>query len=113
MHEVGGAQRFEADGEAFLAAWWAEDAAEAEQVARARRLLPEVRCPEAVLHAVSERCLAEGVEGLRADLTLCKAALAWAAYHGRTEVVPEDVDAVAEFARESRPLAEIYREAVQ
>jgi magnesium chelatase subunit D len=51
-----------------------------------------------MLRGVSERCLAEGVEGLRADLTLCKAAAAWAAYQGRTEVEPGDIDAVAEFA---------------
>src|SRR5262249_52752025 len=37
-------------------------------------------------------------EGLRADLTLCKAACAWAAYRGRTVVEPADVEAVAELA---------------
>src|SRR5262245_49618101 len=88
---------YEADPEAFRAAWQAAEAAEAERITRARQLLAAVRVPEAVLRAISQRCLAEGVEGLRADLTLCKAACARAAYRGRTEVEPADVDAVAEF----------------
>jgi len=88
----------EANPDAFRAAWQAAETAEAECIVRARRLLPEVRVSSAVLRAVSERCLAEGVEGLRADLTLCKAAAAWAAYQGRTAVEASDVDIVAEFA---------------
>ena len=47
---------------------------------------------------VSERCVAAGVEGLRADLTVCKAACAWAAYQGRSQVEIADVDAVADLA---------------
>jgi magnesium chelatase subunit D len=97
---------YEADPAAFRAAWQAEEAAESERITRARALLAAVRVPESVLRAVSERCLAEGVEGLRADLTLCQAACARAAYHGRGEVEPADVDAVAEFAlahRRTRP----------
>ena len=89
---------YEADAEAFAALWQPADAAEAERVLRAQRLLPSVRVPETILHGISERCLAADVEGLRADLTLCKAASAWAAYQGRTEVEPGDVDAVAELA---------------
>jgi magnesium chelatase subunit D len=97
---------FEADPAAFRAAWQAEEAAESERITRARALLAAVRVPDAVLRAISERCLAEGVEGLRADLALCQAACARAAYRGRTEVEPADVDAVAEFAlahRRTRP----------
>src|SRR5437870_1342212 len=97
---------YEADPAAFRAAWQAEEAAESERITRARALLAAVRVPEAILRAISERCLAEGVEGLRADLTLCQAACARAAYHGRGEVEPVDVDAVAEFAlahRRTRP----------
>jgi magnesium chelatase subunit D len=97
---------YEADPAAFRAAWQADEAAESERITRARELLAAVRVPEAVLRAISERCLAEGVAGLRADLTLCQAACARAAYHGRSEVEPADVDAVAEFAlahRRTRP----------
>jgi magnesium chelatase subunit D len=97
---------FEADPEGFAAAWREADRAEAERVIRARDLVAAVRVPAELLRAVSERCLAAGVEGLRADLTLCRAACAWAAYHGRTEVTAADVEAVAELGlahRRTRP----------
>src|SRR5580704_1132667 len=48
----------------------------AERIVRAQQLLPEVSIADDLLHAVSERCLAAHVEGLRADLTLCRAACA-------------------------------------
>jgi magnesium chelatase subunit D len=96
----------EADPEAFAVAWREADRAEAGRIEQARRLLPRVRVADDLLRAISARCLAAGVEGLRADLTLCRAACAWAAYEGRTEVEPADLDAVAELAlahRRTRP----------
>lgn len=89
---------FEADPAGFSASWNAADAAEADRIVQAQRLLPEVTVSADLLTAISERCLAAGVEGLRADLTLCKAATAWAAYHRRREVQAADIDAVAELA---------------
>lgn len=97
---------YEADADAFAAAWQEADRAEAERIEQARRRLPQVRVSDDLLGAVSARCLAAGVEGLRADLTLCRAACAWAAYQGRAEVEPADLDAVAELAlahRRTRP----------
>ena len=89
---------FEADPVGFQETWRDADAAEAERIALAQRLLPEVSIADAILRMVSERCVAAGVEGLRADLTVCRAAIAWAAYQGRREVEPADVEAVAELA---------------
>jgi magnesium chelatase subunit D len=89
---------FDADPEGFAAAWREADRAEAERLTRARGRVAAVRVPDELLRSVSERCLAAGVEGLRADLTVCRAACAWAAYHERTEVTADDVEAVAEFA---------------
>jgi magnesium chelatase subunit D len=89
---------FEADPAAFVTSWRSADDAEAQRIARAQSLFSSVRVPDAVLSVVSQRCLAEGVEGLRADLTICRAATAWAAYQGRDEVTPADVDVVAELA---------------
>jgi magnesium chelatase subunit D len=97
---------YEADPMAFTATWRDADRAEAERVVEARRRLPQVRVGDELLQAMSARCLAAGVEGLRADLTLCRAACAWAAYQGRTAVEPADIDAVAELAlahRRTRP----------
>jgi magnesium chelatase subunit D len=97
---------FEADPVAFAAAWRAADEAEAERLTAAREIVRGVRVSEEALRAISERCLAAGVEGLRADLTLCRAACAWAAYQGREAVEAGDVDLVAELAlahRRTRP----------
>lgn len=97
---------FEADPAAFAADWHAADVAEAERVVQAQRILPDVQISGALLTAISARCLAAGVEGLRADLTICKAACAWAAYQGRRETQAADIEAVAELAlahRRTRP----------
>lgn len=89
---------FEADPGPFQGAWQAAEDAERERLVQAQRLLPRVEIDAALVATVSARCLAESVEGLRADLTMCRAAAACAAYQGRTQVEPADVDAVAELA---------------
>src|SRR5262249_23001515 len=77
---------FDADPAGFAGAWRAADEAEAARLTAGRKRVGGVRMSDDVLRAISERCLAAGVEGLRADLTLCRAACAWAAYQGREEV---------------------------
>jgi magnesium chelatase subunit D len=97
---------YETDPETFCATWQANDADEAARIVRGRSLLPQVRVSEDLLQSLIERCLNAGVQGLRADLTLCRGACALAAYHGRTEVELADVDAIAELAlahRRTRP----------
>ena len=89
---------FEADPAAFHARWAEADRLEGAKIARARALLPDVIVPDAVLDALCARCAREGAEGLRADLTIHKAATALAAYEGRTGVTHADVEAVAELA---------------
>jgi magnesium chelatase subunit D len=89
---------YEADPQAFVAAWRAAEEEEARRLVAAQERLPRVQLPEPILRLVSQRCLEAGVEGLRADLTICRAAQAWAAYQGHEEVTPEDVEAVAELA---------------
>jgi magnesium chelatase subunit D len=97
---------FEADPVAFDQKWRADDGAEAERLTAAQKRVGGVRVSDEILGAISARCLAAGVEGLRADLTLCRAACAWAAYLGREDVETGDVDLVAELAlahRRTRP----------
>ena len=89
---------FEADPPGFLALWADSDRAEGAKIAAARDLLPAVVVPDAILDVLCTRCAREGAEGLRADLTIHKAAAALAAYDGRTTVTLADVDAVAELA---------------
>jgi magnesium chelatase subunit D len=97
---------FEGDPVAFAEKWGAADEAEAVRLTDARNRVRGVRVSDEILRGISERCVAAGVEGLRADLTLCRAACAWAAYQGREEVETGDVDLVAELAlahRRTRP----------
>src|SRR4051812_22817097 len=89
---------FEADPDGFLARWAEADRDEGLRIVEARRLLPSVVVPTPVLDALCARCAREGADGLRADLTIYKAASALAAYEGRTEATQEDVEAVAELA---------------
>jgi magnesium chelatase subunit D len=89
---------FEADPRGFVAHWAEADRREGERIDEARKLLPSVAVPEPVLQAICARCAREGADGLRADLTIYKAASALAAHEGRTRVTEADVEAVAELA---------------
>jgi magnesium chelatase subunit D len=89
---------FESNAAAFRARWAEADRLEGERIVSARRLLPDVVVPEAILDQICTLCAREGADGLRADLTIHKAATALAAYEGRTEVTHQDVQAVAELA---------------
>lgn len=89
---------FDAEPERFGAEWAEADAAEGERIVQARARLPEVTVPEPVLESLCQRCASEGADGLRADLTIYRAASALAAYEGRTSVTEADVEEVAELA---------------
>ena len=56
------------------------------------------RLADALVEAVSALCASVAAEGLRADLTICRAAAALAGWEGRTEARPEDVRRVAPLA---------------
>jgi magnesium chelatase subunit D len=72
-------------------------AAEAELRARLAQARP-ARLPDAVLDGVASLCAAVGAEGLRADLTICRAAAALAGWDGRLTVEAADVRRVAPLA---------------
>ncbi|RKS73780.1 magnesium chelatase subunit D [Motilibacter peucedani] len=82
---------FDADPASFAARWAEGDAALAARIAAARAALPEVVLSDAALRQVTSVCASFEVDGLRADLVTARTAVALAAWHGRTEVVAEDV----------------------
>lgn len=67
-------------------------------IATARAVLPNLPWPDAVLHRATALALAAGVDGMRADLVMLRAARALAALEGRDAVTAADVDTVAELA---------------
>ncbi|MEY9213973.1 VWA domain-containing protein [Thermobifida halotolerans] len=89
---------FDADPEGFTAAYAAAERELSERVAAARALLPEVVLGEDALLAIAEVCAAFDVDGMRADLVCARAAVAHAAWCGRTGVTRDDVRAAARLA---------------
>jgi magnesium chelatase subunit D len=89
---------YDADPEAFRARWQAAETGLAGQIAAARAALPRVVLPDAALRQVASVCAAFGVDGLRADLVIARAAMAHAAWQGRLEVDAEDIRAAARLA---------------
>lgn len=75
-----------------------ESAAYAARIARARRLLPSTRLPDAVRKYITDLALSQNVAGHRADLVIARAASAHAAWQGRELVKISDVVQVAEMA---------------
>jgi magnesium chelatase subunit D len=90
------------DPAAFAARYAAEERVLAERCARARTQLAMIPLDPDALEQVSERCYEAGVEGVRADLAMLRAARAHAAWHGRAAITTADIDAVAELALQHR-----------
>jgi magnesium chelatase subunit D len=89
---------YDADPDRFAARWGAEESGLAGRIAAARRLLPRVVLPDGALRQVASVCAAFGVDGLRADLVTARAAMAHAAWEGRTVVGADDIRAAARLA---------------
>ncbi|WP_173033458.1 VWA domain-containing protein [Phytohabitans flavus] len=89
---------YDADPDGFAARWAAEDAALAERIAAARERLASVELPDGELDRIARICLAYGVDGLRADIVVARAALTLAAWQGRGAVTVEDVRDAARLA---------------
>jgi magnesium chelatase subunit D len=93
---------FEADPAAFSEQWQGAEAELRRQIATARQLLPEVIVPDQILGMIVFLCTQMDVEGLRADITIYKAAAALAALEGRRTVTEQDVQQVAILALSHR-----------
>ncbi|MFA8441616.1 magnesium chelatase ATPase subunit I [Yoonia sp.] len=93
---------FENDNAAFMLRWQAEDAAIRDRILTARKALAKLKTPEKSLVDVAELCLALGSDGLRGELTLLKAARAYAAWRDDTALTRAHVRAVAPMALRHR-----------
>ncbi|WP_246213775.1 putative cobaltochelatase [Kitasatospora viridis] len=89
---------YDADPAGFAAGYRADERALAEQIARARELLPAVELGDAALRQITAVCAAFEVDGLRADIVMARTAVALAAWAGRTRVLEEDVRKAAQLA---------------
>ncbi|QRP48037.1 putative cobaltochelatase [Amycolatopsis sp. FDAARGOS 1241] len=89
---------YEADPDGFAATYAAEDARLAADIEAAQRLLPSVKLPDDALRQIAEVCASFEVDGMRADIVTARAAVAHAAWAGRSEVITDDVRVAARLA---------------
>jgi magnesium chelatase subunit I len=89
---------FDRDPSGFAAQWTDRCEEISERIRIAQQLCPQVTVERSILERIANACAKLGVDGHRGDITTLKASRAIAAYEGRTEVMPEDVEAAAELA---------------
>ena len=92
----------DADPAGFAAAWAAEDEKILQQIARGQKKLARMEVPDEVLTDAARLCSASGVDGLRGELTLMRAARALAALRGARTVRREHLLAAAPLALRHR-----------
>jgi magnesium chelatase subunit D len=85
---------FDADPEAVRKGFAGAQAALAKRLSAAK----PATLREELVESISSLCASVGAEGLRADLTICRAAAALAGWEGRDETTAEDVRRVAPMA---------------
>jgi len=95
-----GAQESDPDG--FADQWRAQDDAILKQIAAAQKRLPAMEVPEDVLTDAARLCSAVRADGVRGELTLMRAAKAYAALKGARKVRREHLLAVAPMALRHR-----------
>lgn len=89
---------FEADPSGFARGYAEQDAALAQRIASARGAVAEVVLPDAELRRIASVCAAFGVDGMRADLVVARAAVAHAAWRGANTVGEQDIRVAAQLA---------------
>ena len=93
---------YETDHTAFMLRWQAEDATLRDRILKARKTLAKLKTPEQTLRDVAELCIQLGSDGLRGELTLLKAARAYAAYRDDTALTRSHIRDVAPMALRHR-----------
>lgn len=93
---------FDADPQAFLEHWQAQQDQLRECCQSARVRLAAIALDDAALEQISQRCFAAAVDGLRADLVWLRAARAHAAWRGAAHIEAVDIDAVEAFVLRHR-----------
>ena len=86
---------FDRDSAGFAARQAEGEAAVREQIVAARGRLSDIETPDAALEWASRLCMAVGVDGLRGELTLIRAARAVAALEGDTRVEDHHLRGIA------------------
>lgn len=86
---------YDNDYATFMLRWQTEDAMLRDQILTARQALKKLTTPDSALRDVAELCLKLGSDGLRGELTLLKAARAYAAMRNDTALTRSHIRATA------------------
>jgi magnesium chelatase subunit D len=89
---------FDADPEAFAARFAGSEAEIAASIAAARTRLGAVALDDDLLQVIAAVCTSFGVDGLRADIVIARAAAAHAAWRGSDAVTREDIRVASRLA---------------
>ncbi|WP_229054488.1 magnesium chelatase subunit D family protein [Aeromicrobium sp. Leaf350] len=89
---------FDSAPETFAQRFAAEETALTERLSAAQDLLEQVLLTDDDLVRIAEICAAFDVDGMRADIVTARAAVAHAAWQGRTHVTTEDIRVAARLA---------------
>lgn len=89
---------FEADSQAFAAAFQPKEQELSQAISHARQLVEQVTYTSRDLLSIASLTASLGVDGHRPDLVILKAARAQAAFDGRTAITERDIALAAELA---------------
>jgi len=84
-------QSYEEHPTEFFEQWIDQEQKLRDRIVQAQELLSTVTISDEMLHMIAQICIDMGVDGHRADITMMKTASTLAVYHGRVEVIKEDV----------------------
>ena len=87
-------EAFDRDPQAFIDQHQQSQLQLAEQIKLARAKLSSISCAEYLRVEIAQRCQQAGVEGVRADIVMYRAALAHCAWRAAEQISVEDIDAV-------------------
>ncbi|MBS1302279.1 magnesium chelatase ATPase subunit I [Loktanella sp. SALINAS62] len=93
---------YDNDHAAFMLRWQAEDAGVRARILTARGALRKLKTPDSAVRDVAALCLALGSDGLRGELTLLKAARAYAAWRNDTALTRSHIKTVSAMALRHR-----------
>ncbi len=83
---------YEKNPRLFAQQWRVEEQELTQRIIKARTLLPQVQLQKPQQARIAELCANAHINGLRADLTICKTACAIAAFEQRTQVQQSHID---------------------
>ena len=81
--------------EAFIASYEESEQALHERLLQARKLLPTIIPSDDILLKIASISIGVGVDGHRSDITIMHTARAHAAFHGRSQIIDDDIKVAA------------------